>query len=102
VLLFSAFGDFLLMTMGFFQAINGAGNSDWSPVTTHQMPATSPNAVTNVDSTPSSNEVSLKWAIPNSNGSPILHYNVMVGETVLVAPTNSFFVENLSPDTHYK
>jgi hypothetical protein len=85
-----------------FQATNCAGSSDWSAVTTHQMPASSPNAVTGVEGVPSSSSISLAWSTPLTNGSPILHYNLMLGETVITAPLNAYTLDNLMPDTQYK
>ncbi|CAG7731816.1 unnamed protein product [Allacma fusca] len=84
------------------QATNSAGSSDWSPVTTHQMPASSPNAVSSVEATASSDSISLCWVPPSSNGACILQYNVSIGEAIFVTTTNSYVVDNLMADTHYK
>ena len=66
------------------------------------MPASSPSAVNSVEASATSNSISLTWPPPSANGSPILHYNVSVGEGVFVTDTNSFVVENLMADTQYK
>lgn len=66
------------------------------------MPASSPSAVTNVEGTSTSSSVSLSWDEPATNGSPVLHYNIMLGETIIVAESNTYVIENLMPDSHYK
>ena len=66
------------------------------------MPASSPNAVTQVEGVATSSSISLTWATPITNGSPILHYNLMLGETVIIAPSNAYTLDNLMPDTQYK
>jgi len=66
------------------------------------MPASSPNTVSGVEIVASSSSISLSWKVPADNGSSITHYNVMIGETVLVAPSNTYVLDNLMPDTHYK
>ncbi|CAL8127421.1 unnamed protein product [Orchesella dallaii] len=84
------------------QAINSAGFSEWSPVASHQMPPSSPNAVGSVEALSTSNSVILNWKAPLCNGSPIIHYNVIVGETIHVVSAESFELDNLMPDSHFK
>ncbi|XP_035704090.1 fibronectin type-III domain-containing protein 3A isoform X3 [Folsomia candida] len=84
------------------QAINGAGSSDWSPVVTHEMPASSPNGVLGVEAVATCSSISLTWKIPLDNGSEITKYNVMMGETLLVSNSNSWVIDNLMPDTQHK
>lgn len=85
-----------------YQAINGAGSSDWSPVVTHEMPASSPNGVLGVEAVATCSSISLTWKIPLDNGSEITKYNVMMGETLLVSNSNSWVIDNLMPDTQHK
>lgn len=84
------------------QAINSAGTSEWSPVATHQMPPSSPNAVGSVVAESKPDAINLSWKAPSSNGAPITHYNVIVGETIHTVTTESFVLDNLMPDTHLK
>jgi len=85
-----------------FKAWNGVGSSDWSLVTSHLMPASSPSTVTGLEAEGDSNSIELRWRVPADNGSPILHYNVLVGDSLLVAHSNSYVLDNLMPDTHYR
>jgi len=71
-------------------------------VSMHTMAASSPNTVTQVEGIACSSSIALTWAVPPSNGSPILYFNLMVGETVLIAPSNSYTLDNLMPDSHHK
>jgi hypothetical protein len=66
------------------------------------MPASSPGAVVGLEAVGGANSISLDWKVPGDNGSPIMHYNVLVGDTTLVAHSNSHVLDNLMPDTHYR
>lgn len=90
---------FFLRTL---QAINSAGSSEWSPVSTHQMPPSSPSAVGSVTAESKSNSITLSWRPPAANGSPIIHYNVLVGEAIHTVSEESFVLEDLTPDTQFK
>lgn len=86
------------------QACNSAGYGGYSPVCATITPAAPPAPVSmpRCDSTPIS--ITLYWNEPASNGSDITHYNIEIGDQVIVTEgsINEYTVESLTPDTLYK
>jgi len=88
------------------QAVNAVGCSPSSSVASITTLASSPAAVSNlrciaIDAT----SLSLSWSAPHSNGSPILYYNVEVGDRGTFCtndPATSFDALDLTPNTQYR
>lgn len=86
------------------QAFNSAGASQFSPITATKTNAAPPGivAITKYESTPTS--ITIYWSEPPNNGSSITHYNIEIGDKVLVTEglVNEYTINDLSPDTCYK
>ncbi|KRT80542.1 Fibronectin domain-containing protein [Oryctes borbonicus] len=86
------------------QACNGAGYGAFCPVVAAKTPPAPPSVVQikKAESTPTS--IHLSWHEPESNGSPIIHYNIEVGDLMFKTESadTAYTIESLSPDTNYK
>lgn len=88
------------------KAVNSIGLGGFSPIISATTLASSPAAVSGLRcATGTATSFGLCWNVPLSNGSPITHYNVEVGEKGIF-PTqdvsNNFDVNDLTPDTTYR
>ncbi|XP_075153137.1 miles to go [Haematobia irritans] len=89
-------------------ACNVAGMSKWSPLVNCQTPAAVPSAPQIKDYEFTSNEATLRWSSPESNGSPILNYTIeytVPSNTCSVTTPDDkteYTVSNLQPETTYK
>lgn len=92
-------------------ACNVAGMSKWSPMVNCQTPAAAPSAPQIKDYEFTSNEATLRWSMPECNGSPIINYTIEYNSTVPSSTANSivtedgkteYTVSNLQPETSYK
>lgn len=85
-------------------ASNSAGNSPFSPVALSQTPAAAPNVPTIESHETTSSAVYLAWTEPESNGSPILHYNIEYGDHLISTEANvrEWTIDDLSPETVYR
>ncbi|KAK9869632.1 hypothetical protein WA026_003377 [Henosepilachna vigintioctopunctata] len=85
-------------------AVNSAGCSDFSAVSSVKTPAAPPSAVifSKHSSTPTS--ISLHWKEPLDNGSEITAYNIEIGERQITveAPASSYEITSLHCNTVYK
>ncbi|XP_018325859.1 fibronectin type-III domain-containing protein 3A isoform X2 [Agrilus planipennis] len=86
------------------QACNAAGCGEFSPVSATITPAAPPSTVTPycTDRTPMT--ITVQWQEPNSNGSPITHYNIEISDQVISTdgPVLKYTLKSLQPDTLYK
>ena len=88
----------------YFQALNSAGAGPFSSSATCLTPASSPAPVVSVRASATADSISLSWKEPHDNGSPIVAYNIDIGEKQpLVVPcVLEHVIENLLPETTYK
>ncbi|KAM7351314.1 miles to go isoform 2-T3 [Cochliomyia hominivorax] len=85
-------------------ACNMAGVSKWSPLVNCQTPAAVPSAPQIKDLEFTSNEATLRWSTPESNGSDIINYSIEYAERTITTADNAteYTVTNLQPETSYK
>ncbi|XP_058981577.1 fibronectin type-III domain-containing protein 3a isoform X2 [Musca domestica] len=90
-------------------ACNVAGMSKWSPIINCQTPAAAPSPPQIKDFEFTSNEATLRWSAPESNGSPIINYTIEYNSapsnvTTITTPDEKteYTVSNLQPETSYK
>lgn len=88
------------------QAVNAAGSSPFSCVSSFTTLASSPAAVSNLRCTAvDASSLSLSWNAPHCNGSPVLFYNVEVSDKGVYCtsdPVTTFDVVHLTPNTQYR
>lgn len=85
-----------------FQACNNAGWSYYSTVCETTMPPSSPSAVPLLRCSTTPTTIAVSWSEPASNGSPILHYNVDVGDRLLTSDQLQHELVDMQPETTYK
>ena len=102
----SIFHEMIFMEFYPMQAVNSVGASGYSPVVCFTTLASAPAPVSGLRCVEAETTcLSISWNAPNSNGSPILHYNVEVGEKLAFStagPETCFQINGLSPDTLYR
>ncbi|XP_044752759.1 fibronectin type-III domain-containing protein 3A isoform X2 [Coccinella septempunctata] len=85
-------------------AVNSAGPSKFSEISTVTTPASTPSAVvfTKHSSTPTT--ISLHWNEPSNNGSEITGYNIEIGDRhiPIEAPASFYEITSLQCNTSYK
>jgi hypothetical protein len=86
------------------QALNSAGAGPFSTIATFVTPPSSPGPVVSVRASSTATSIHLVWKEPLSNGSPILSYNVNVGDRLAVPVGNvlDYVIDELTPETMYK
>lgn len=86
------------------QACNSAGYGLYSPVAATFTPASSPGPCIAPKSHSTPTSITLNWAEPTNNGSPILNYNVEVSDRLYTTENDEteYTIENLTPETTYK
>ncbi|CAG9863441.1 unnamed protein product [Phyllotreta striolata] len=86
------------------QAGNSAGFSAYSPVATTLTPPAPPSAVAVLKSESTPTSIALYWNAPSENGSPIINYNIEIGDRTITTqgPVNEYLIEGLQPETSYK
>lgn len=89
-----------------FQAVNSAGTGPFSEQISCQTPPSSPGPVSlsNVKSIVGASTIALSWKEPLNHGSPILHYNVEIGDAVHMTDGDNpeICIEGLFPETTYR
>ena len=86
-------------------AVNSVGLGEWSAEERFTTPPTSPGQVHDVSVVSKlSNEITVTWATPNNNGSPILNYRIETqnGIVDVGGVGTSYTLQRLSADTRYK
>lgn len=88
------------------QAGNSAGTGPFSEPISCQTPPSSPGPVStsNIKSIVGASTIALSWKEPLDHGSPILHYNVEMGDNVYATDGDNpeVCVEGLVPETTYR
>ncbi|KAG8187970.1 hypothetical protein JTE90_025738 [Oedothorax gibbosus] len=88
------------------QAVNSAGAGPFSESVSCQTPPSSPGSVStaNIKAVVEASNIILSWKDPNNHGSPILSYNIEVGDAVHTTDGENpeICIEGLVPETAYK
>ncbi|XP_063902882.1 fibronectin type-III domain-containing protein 3A isoform X2 [Zophobas morio] len=86
------------------QACNSAGCSLFSPIAAMLTPAAPPSTITTLRSESTPTSITLNWNPPADNGSDISHYNIEIGDKVIVTDgaDTKYHLDNLQPETTYK
>ncbi|GIY72584.1 fibronectin type-III domain-containing protein 3A [Caerostris extrusa] len=88
------------------QALNSAGAGPFSECVSCQTLPSSPGTVStaNIKTIVGSSTIALSWKEPNNHGSPILSYNIEVGDTLHTTDGDNpeICIEGLVPETTYK
>ncbi|KAK2143631.1 hypothetical protein LSH36_825g03009 [Paralvinella palmiformis] len=86
------------------QALNSAGAGPFSAIATCMTPPSSPGPVMSVRASATATSIHLVWKEPLNNGSPILSYNINVGEKLVMSVDNilDYVIDDLVPETTYR
>ncbi|XP_015927182.1 fibronectin type-III domain-containing protein 3A [Parasteatoda tepidariorum] len=88
------------------QAVNSAGVGPFSDVISCQTLPSSPGVISTatIKISVAASSISLSWKEPNNHGSPILSYNVEVGDVLYTTEgdKSEICIEGLVPETQYK
>ncbi|CAL1288525.1 unnamed protein product [Larinioides sclopetarius] len=88
------------------QALNCAGAGPFSECVSCQTPPSSPGAVStaNIKTIVGASTIALSWKEPNNHGSPILSYNIEIGDAMHTTDGDNpeICIEGLVPETTYK
>ncbi|GFT38687.1 fibronectin type-III domain-containing protein 3A [Nephila pilipes] len=88
------------------QALNSAGAGPFSEPVSCQTPPSSPGAVStaNIKTIVGASTIALSWKEPNNHGSPIISYNIEIGDTLHTTDGDNpeICIEGLVPETAYK
>ncbi|GFX61355.1 fibronectin type-III domain-containing protein 3A [Trichonephila clavipes] len=88
------------------QALNSAGAGPFSEPVSCQTPPSSPGAVStaNIKTIVGASTIALSWKEPNNHGSPILSYNIEIGDALHTTDGDNpeICIEGLVPETTHK
>lgn len=86
------------------RASNSAGSSNFSPVSSIETPSAAPSTVSILKHSMTPTTIKLHWNEPINNGSPILRYNIEVGDKLIVTeePVTEYEIAKLQSNTTYK
>ena len=84
--------------------MNSAGAGPYSSLSPYQTPPSSPGAVMGLRASNTATSIHLTWKEPSANGSPIVSYNIDLGEKHLMPVENvtATEIKDLSPETTYR
>ncbi|PRD23333.1 UNVERIFIED_CONTAM: Fndc3a [Trichonephila clavipes] len=89
-----------------FKALNSAGAGPFSESVSCQTPPSSPGAVStaNIKTIVGASTIALSWKEPNNHGSPILSYNIEIGDALHTTDGDNpeICIEGLVPETTHK